>query len=125
MDVVEFESQSVIKKEVQGYLLPATMSIEFLVIFAQAHDEFRIPELLSVAELHRFAITFPEAPEERDCKRPFMVLKLDEEEHARTLASRCILIKYFHTYATTGSHELMLFFLFQISVPILCQGLQL
>lgn len=121
MDVVEFESD---QKGSPGYPLPATMSIEFLVIFAQAHDEFRIPELLSVAELHRFAITFPEAPEERDCKRPFMVLKLDEEEHARTLASRCILIKYFHTYAT-GSHELILFFLFQISVPLLCQGLQL
>ena len=70
------------------------MSIEFLVIFAQAHDDFRIPELLSVAELHEFVITFPEAPAERDPKRPFMVLKLDKEEHARILASRCILIKY-------------------------------
>ena len=102
VDVVEIKwqrsSQTGRKSRLQ-YLPPAAMSIEFLVIFAQSHDNFRIPELLSVAELYKFAITFPESPEECDCKRPFMVLKLDEEEHARILASRCILIKYFHVYA--------------------------
>lgn len=73
--------------------LPATMSNRFLVVFAQAHDDFRVPELFSVAELHKFTITLPAALEERDCTRPFMVLELEDEEHAKILARRCILVR--------------------------------
>ncbi|EJU04241.1 tRNA guanosine-2'-O-methyltransferase [Dacryopinax primogenitus] len=65
----------------------------YLLQFAQVHFEFRIPELESVAILYGFRLGLPEAPEERDPLRPFMIVDLDSEEHARLLAKRCILIK--------------------------------
>ncbi|KAH9951552.1 tRNA guanosine-2'-O-methyltransferase [Amylocystis lapponica] len=67
-----------------------TARAQYLFVFAQAHDEFRIPELLSAAELYGFEIVFPE---DVDICRPFMVLELDSEEHARLLARRCILVR--------------------------------
>ena len=67
------------------------MVLQFLFVFAQAHDEFRIPELSSVSELHGFEITIlPPA----DVSRPFMILELESESHARLLARRCILVKF-------------------------------
>ena len=66
------------------------MPSDYLVLFAQVHDEFRIPELLSISELHGFKIGFPP---EIDTSRPFMILSLESEEHAFTLAKRCILVK--------------------------------
>ena len=69
-----------------------TMSTQYLFVFAQVHDDFRIPELLSVAELHGFEIGFPDGAD-RDTSRPFMILELESEEHARLLARRCILIR--------------------------------
>lgn len=71
----------------------ATMQTQYLFVFAQAHDDFRIPELLSIAELHGFSITFPDVLEERDPTRPYMILSLDQDEHARILARRCILVR--------------------------------
>lgn len=66
----------------------------YLFVFAQVHEEFRIPELLSISELHGFSITFPkENVGSSEIERPFMILGLDREEHARILASRCVLIK--------------------------------
>lgn len=70
------------------------MIADYLFVFAQTHDEFRIPELLSVAELCGIKITFHEVPAKPDVSRPFMVLELESEEDARKLARRCILIKY-------------------------------
>lgn len=70
------------------------MLTQYLFVFAQVHDEFRIPELLSVAEVYGFEIRFTEDPEDRKTiARPFMVLELESEEHARLLARRCVLIK--------------------------------
>ena len=63
---------------------------QYLVVFAQAHEDFRVPELRSIAELHGFPLTIPD---DFDSSRPFGVLSLDQEEHARFLARRCILIK--------------------------------
>ncbi|KAH9839294.1 tRNA guanosine-2'-O-methyltransferase [Rhodofomes roseus] len=68
------------------------MGLQYLFVFAQAHEEFRIPELLSIAELHGFEVTFPPPPS--DISRPFMVLELESEVHARILARRCILVKF-------------------------------
>jgi len=73
---------------------PATMPTRYLFVFAQAHVEFRIPELVSIAELNGFTIIFPDIHEERDPTRPFMILGLEEDEHARIFARRCILVKY-------------------------------
>lgn len=67
------------------------MTTPYLFVFAQAHDEFRAPELLSIAELYDFKL---DIPGDFDISRPFAVLELEQEEHARLLARRCILIKY-------------------------------
>ena len=67
-----------------------SMLTQYLFVFAQVHDEFRIPELLSISELYGFDIKFPE---DKDISRPFMILGLESEEHARLLARRCILIR--------------------------------
>ena len=77
------------------FLFPpvAMMPTRYLFVFAQAHDDFRIPEVLSIAELHGFSITFPDIPEERDPTRPYMILGLEKDEYARILARRCILVK--------------------------------
>ena len=66
------------------------MPQDYIVLFAQAHDDFRLPELDSVSELYKFKYTLSHAS---DPHRPFMVIQLESEEHARLLARRCILIK--------------------------------
>ena len=66
----------------------------YLFYFADAHNTFRLPELESIAELYGFPMTLPQDPYDRNPKRPCMVIQLEEEEHARILANRCILIKY-------------------------------
>ena len=63
-----------------------------LVHFAQAHPDFRLPELLSVAELFNFSVEKVDN-EEWDSKRPFWVIELQEESHVHLLAQRCILVK--------------------------------
>ena len=67
------------------------MLTEYLFVFAQVHEEFRIPELLSIAELYGFEIKI--SPDADSTSRPFMILELEEEEHAVLLAKRCILIR--------------------------------
>ncbi|KZT10705.1 tRNA guanosine-2'-O-methyltransferase [Laetiporus sulphureus 93-53] len=76
------------------------MGQKYLIIFAQAHADFRIPELRSVAELYGFDLTLPE---EIDISRPFLVLELASEEHARLLARRCILIKSLCEFYAQGA----------------------
>lgn len=84
--------------------LPLTMTADYLFVFAQAHDQYRIPELQSVAELYGINISFPEDVQNIDISRPFMVLGLESEEDARRLARRCILIKSVISYS-----QIMLF----------------
>ncbi|KAJ3512258.1 hypothetical protein NLJ89_g3627 [Agrocybe chaxingu] len=79
------------------------MPSRYLFHFAQAHDEFRLPELASVAELHGISYSLPQEPENRDPKRPYMVIDLEREDHARTLARRCILIKAVYEFYGQGS----------------------
>lgn len=75
----------------------------YLFVFAHVHHEFRLPELRSVAELHGFTFVTL-APE--DPSTPFMVLGLDQEEHALNLARRCILVKsVFEHYANGVSYD--------------------
>jgi tRNA (guanine10-N2)-methyltransferase len=69
------------------------MPTKYLFIFAQVHHEFRIPEILSVAELNGFNVVLPGAPDDLDITRPFMILGLYKEDHAVILAKRCILVK--------------------------------
>ena len=70
-------------------------STEYLFVFAQSHEAFRVPELLSISELYGFTIGLDRYAGVLDeaVKTPFMILTLDQEEHARILARRCIMIK--------------------------------
>jgi len=63
---------------------------QYCLVFAQVHHEFRIPELSSVAELHKFTFSLQK---DQDPTRPYMVLTVDREEHALIFARRCILVK--------------------------------
>jgi tRNA (guanine10-N2)-methyltransferase len=67
------------------------MPLQILIQFAQAHADFRIPELLSVGQTYGFDIVLPSEP---DVTRPFMTVELQQEESARLLAERCILVKF-------------------------------
>lgn len=82
-------------------------SKDYLFVFAQAHDEFRIPELQSISELHGFTIGLSRYNDlqrvEAAVKRPFMILELEEEVHAKLLAGRCILIKAIYEFYAQGS----------------------
>ncbi|KAF6761256.1 RNA methylase [Ephemerocybe angulata] len=79
------------------------MTSKYLVQFAQAHNKFRIPELQSISELNGFSVRFLDDPECNNPERPFMVLELENEEQARILAKRCILIKAIYDYYGHGS----------------------
>ena len=68
--------------------------MRYLFHFAQAHNDFRLPELQSIAELYGIPYSLPPQEKDRDPARPFIVIDLEGEEHARILAKRCILIKY-------------------------------
>ena len=70
------------------------MPSRYLFQFAQVHSEFRVPELQSISELNGFTVRFLDDPECNDPERPFMVLELENEEQARILAKRCILVKF-------------------------------
>jgi tRNA (guanine10-N2)-methyltransferase len=67
--------------------------MHYLIVFAQVHNDFRLPELQSIAELYAFDISFAQALDDRDPSRPYMVVDLAEESHARILARRCVLVK--------------------------------
>ena len=73
-----------------GRLGKYSMVVQYLFVFAQVHDEFRIPEIQSIAELHGFQVFFPPPV---DVSRPFQIVELEDESHARILARRCILVK--------------------------------
>ncbi|KAH7914105.1 tRNA guanosine-2'-O-methyltransferase [Hygrophoropsis aurantiaca] len=80
------------------------MPKEYLFVFAQAHEEFRVPELLSISDLYAFNIGFPRYGEDfrNALVRPFMILTLDQEEHTKLLAERCILIKSIYEFYAEG-----------------------
>jgi hypothetical protein len=80
------------RKQSGHVLSPVTSKsqrMKCLIQFAQVHEQFRLPELRSIAELHGIQLNLPD---DIDVSRPFVEIELKEEE-ARRLASRCILIK--------------------------------
>ncbi|KAF8629167.1 hypothetical protein AX17_005752 [Amanita inopinata Kibby_2008] len=79
------------------------MTQKYLVVFAQAHNDFRLPELSSISELHGFTYTPSQSPDGGDPQRPFMVIELESEDHARLLARRCILIRAIYEFYGQGS----------------------
>ena len=77
------------------------MGFPCLIQFAQIHPEFRIPELLSCAELYQIPIGLPA---DLDITRPFMVVDLEGDRQAHLLAERCILIKQATTLDIPSTH---------------------
>ncbi|KAJ7132800.1 tRNA guanosine-2'-O-methyltransferase [Mycena crocata] len=76
--------------------------VAYLFIFAQSHSEFRLPELESIAELNGFTLS---VPADCDPTRPFMVLHLETEEHARLLANSIFLRYVYEFYAQGRNYE--------------------
>jgi hypothetical protein len=66
---------------------------KYLLHFAVAHDDFRLPELSSVSQLFNFEIGLPDDVKDCNPKRPFTIVTLESDEHARLLVRRCIMIK--------------------------------
>ncbi|PFH46176.1 hypothetical protein AMATHDRAFT_77781 [Amanita thiersii Skay4041] len=76
--------------------------MKYLIAFAQAHNEFRLPELDSVSELYGFEYTLCQSLDTSDPQRPYMVINLESEKHARHLARRCILVKAIYEFYGQG-----------------------
>jgi tRNA (guanine10-N2)-methyltransferase len=66
---------------------------KYLLHFAVAHDDFRLPELSSVSHLFNFEIGLPDDAKDYDPRRPFTIVTLECDKHARLLARRCTMIK--------------------------------
>ncbi|KAG1048226.1 hypothetical protein G6F46_003602 [Rhizopus delemar] len=64
----------------------------FLVQFAQFHEEFRLPELLALADLEKVKIGYELDQYKLD--NPFFKIELDSAQDAQKLVKRAILIKY-------------------------------
>ncbi|KAI8442721.1 hypothetical protein BY996DRAFT_8362773 [Phakopsora pachyrhizi] len=62
--------------------------LNYIIIFAQAFEEFRIPELESLDKLFNLGIDFSNLQIDIYC--PYMILKLDGDDQARQLGSRAI-----------------------------------
>ncbi|CAE6438525.1 unnamed protein product [Rhizoctonia solani] len=77
----------------------------YFIHFAVTHAEFRIPELLSVAQCYGFTVGLP--PElEIDNNRPFLHVEIDNDEDAKILAQRCILVKaIYESWAHGASYD--------------------
>lgn len=91
-------SHAVAKRNPDPQAADSMPSQEYLIVFAQAHENFRVPELLSIAELYGFSLNIEN---DFDPSRPFGILILEQEAHVRLLARRCILIKYVAVEAYT------------------------
>ncbi|ORX80347.1 tRNA guanosine-2'-O-methyltransferase [Basidiobolus meristosporus CBS 931.73] len=64
---------------------------QYLIQFAQAHDEFRLPELHSLMKLENVHLEYD--PVKYDSLSPFLVVNLANDEEAYKLVQRAILIK--------------------------------
>lgn len=73
----------------------------YLVQFAQSHDEFRLPEFLSLAKLEKVKISYNKDDYKLD--NPFFKVELESTEDAQKLVKRAILIK--HIFELWGEGE--------------------
>lgn len=69
-----------------------------------AHEEFRMPELDSLNQLLNLGLEFEES--ECDIFRPYMVVRISNDQKARDLGSRAILVKHvLKHWADAASHD--------------------
>lgn len=62
---------------------------EYLIYFAQAHPNFRIAELESLAHMHNIKVDFSH----HDETKPFLVVQLDNDNDAKLIMERSVLSK--------------------------------
>lgn len=72
--------------------------MKFLLLLAQAHEEFRLPELQALAELEGLEVDFSNY----SLDSPFLELELDSEQDARKLVHRSILTKAVYALIAQG-----------------------
>ncbi|KAI7883806.1 tRNA guanosine-2'-O-methyltransferase [Lichtheimia hyalospora FSU 10163] len=82
----------------------------YLIQFAQFHEEFRLPELKSLARLERVSLECNDSEYKLDVRssrtairNPFFKIQLESDEDARKLVKRAILIK--NIYELWGEGE--------------------
>ncbi|KAI7855545.1 S-adenosyl-L-methionine-dependent methyltransferase [Circinella umbellata] len=73
----------------------------YLIQFAQSHEEFRLPELLSLAKLERINLECDQDKYRLD--NPYFKITLDSDEDARKLIRRSILIKNIYALWAEGN----------------------
>ncbi|KAK2140917.1 hypothetical protein LSH36_1205g00103 [Paralvinella palmiformis] len=78
---------------------PVVSCRKYLVQFAHEHLDFRIPELLAVADIFGTTVTIPEA---YDKENPYLVVDLPSDEIVKKIASRTILVKSFYQLWAQG-----------------------
>ncbi|CAB4489233.1 tRNA guanosine-2'-O-methyltransferase [Rhizophagus irregularis] len=64
---------------------------KYFIQFAQSHEEFRLPELESLAQIENVKISYNKEEYKNNC--PFLIIEIDNEEEATRLVKRAILIK--------------------------------
>ncbi|RHZ87310.1 hypothetical protein Glove_37g81 [Diversispora epigaea] len=64
---------------------------KYLIQFAQFHEEFRLPELESLAKIENVNLSFNINDYKKDC--PFFIVNIETEAEANRLIRRAILIK--------------------------------
>lgn len=63
--------------------------VQYIIFFAQAFPNFRVAELESIADLYGIKVDLSH----HDERKPFLVIELEKEEHAKKLIKRSILAK--------------------------------
>ncbi|KAF9900717.1 hypothetical protein BX616_002520, partial [Lobosporangium transversale] len=64
---------------------------QFLIQFAQQHEEFRLPELEALATIENVQMTYN--PSDYSLESPFLIVEIESAEKATLLLKRAILIK--------------------------------
>ncbi|KAI9495073.1 S-adenosyl-L-methionine-dependent methyltransferase [Zychaea mexicana] len=76
----------------------------YLIHFAQFHEEFRLPELFSLAKLEKVHLECDESTYRLD--NPYFKVTLDSEQEAQKLVKRAILIKkIYELWAEANSYD--------------------
>ncbi|CAG8705474.1 15265_t:CDS:10 [Cetraspora pellucida] len=65
--------------------------MKYFIQFAQFHEEFRLPELESLAKIEDVKLIYNKKEYKENC--PFLVVNIETEEEAERLVKRAILIK--------------------------------
>ncbi|CAH1762975.1 9832_t:CDS:10 [Entrophospora sp. SA101] len=77
---------------------------KYFIQFAQSHEEFRLPELESLAKIENVKIVYDKEEYKKDC--PFLTLEIETEEEAVRLVRRAILIrKIYELWAVEKTYE--------------------